>query len=748
MIRTGKVRAAYSRNSGGETKTFSEELLTFTLETAGATYAFAASEEGFLLHVYYGKKLGDDDLSYLLRLNENPFSLKSNLRDKVSFMDAKGFEYPCHGTGDFREPCLTVMDKDGMSACELKYRSHEIVKGKPALQQKDVPCIPSTWSSQDEAETLIVTMHDSHLALRAELMYTVFSGLDVITRSVRFYNEGSDSIGLRSVLSACVDFDSDKYDMITLNGGWGRERMVERAPLRHGKQRIDSSRGESSHQYNPFAALASRSADEDSGEVFGFNLIYSGNFIAQAEVTQHDMTRFVIGINPFDFEWKLLPGYDFQTPEAVMVHSSQGIGQMSRTFHDLYRSNLIRGEWKNKTRPVLINNWEATYFDFTDEKLVAIARQASELGIEMLVMDDGWFGHRDSDSSSLGDWFVNGQKISGGLKKLADTVNSFGMKFGIWFEPEMVSPDSRLYRSHPDWAVQVKGRPLSMSRAQYVLDFSNKEARDFVYGMMKNVLDSANIEYVKWDMNRCLTEAGSLSLPADRQREIWHRYVLGVYDLMNRLTTDYPHILLENCSGGGGRFDGGMLYFSPQIWTSDDMDAAERLKIQHGTSLCYPPSSMGAHVSDCPNHTVGRTTPFGARGDVALMGTFGYELDVTRISAEDRNSIPLQIAKFKKYSPLVRTGDLYRIGNVFRDGSWDAWMFVSKDKSEALLTVVQVLARPNYVSRIYKLKGLEPERKYRVEELGLTLSGRTLMNAGLPVEMHGDFSSRTFHIAG
>lgn len=748
MIRTGKSCVTYSRTFGNETKAVCEELLTFALESPGATYAFAVSEEGFLLHVYYGKKLGDDDLLYLLRLNENPYSLKSNLREKVAFMDSRGFEYPCHGTGDFREPCFMVMDKDGMSACELKYRSHAIVKGKPVLQQKEFPCIPATWGSQDEAETLVVTLYDSHLGIRADLLYTVFSGLDVITRSVHFYNEGSDSVELKSVLSTCVDFDSDEYDMITLNGGWARERMIERAPLRRGKQRIDSARGESSHQCNPFAALVSRTADEDSGETFGFNLIYSGNFVAQAEVSQYGRTRFVMGINPFDFAWKLLPGYDFQTPEAVMVYSPQGIGQMSRTFHDLYRSHLIRGEWKDRTRPVLINNWEATYFGFTSEKLISIAKQASSLGIEMLVMDDGWFGHRDCDDSSLGDWFVYEKKLSGGLKHLVDEVNALGMKFGIWFEPEMVSPDSELYRTHPDWAIQVNGRTPSLCRAQYVLDFSNKEVRDFVYGMMKSILDCANIEYIKWDMNRPLTDVGSLSLPADRQRELWHRYVLGVYELMDRLTSDYPHILLENCSGGGGRFDGGMLYFSPQIWTSDDTDAVERLKIQHGTSLCYPPSSMGAHVSDCPNHTVGRTTPFATRGDVALAGTFGYELDVTRISAQDRAEIPLQIEKFKKYNPLVRTGDLYRIGNMFRDSTWDAWMFVAKDKTEALLTVVQVLDRPNYASRMFRLKGLEAERTYRVEELGLTLSGRTLMNAGIPIEMHGDFSSRTFHIAG
>jgi alpha-galactosidase len=746
MINVSNTSISYERWINNELKKFSEELIMFKLDTPNSTYSFGVCEDGFLLHNYYGKKLGDDDLAYMLRLNENPFTLKSNLRDKGTFMDSKSFEYPCHGTGDYRESCFMVSDKDNMSTCELIYDSYKIVPGKPVLSQKDFDCIPATWCSEDEADTLIITAKDAHLGIKAEVMYTVFKKLDVITRSVHFINESKDTVTLKRVLSTSVDFERCDYDWITLNGSWARERVLERSPLHHGKQSVDSVKGESSHQSNPFVALVSHNADEDSGEAFGFNLVYSGNFVAQAEVTQHKRTRVVMGINPFDFAWELEPGYDFQTPEAVMVYSDNGIGAMSRTFHDLYRNNLIRGEWKDKTRPILINNWEATYFNFDTDKLIAIAKEASQLGIEMLVMDDGWFGHRDSDNSSLGDWFVYEDKIKGGLKNLVYEVNKLGMKFGIWFEPEMISPDSELYKAHPDWAIQVPGRVPTMSREQYVLDYSNKEVRDCIYDQMRKILDSANIEYIKWDMNRQLTEVGSTTLPTKKQRELWHRYVLGVYDVMNRLTTDYPHILLENCSGGGARFDAGMLYFSPQIWTSDDTDAIERLKIQHGTSICYPPASMGAHVSDCPNHTVGRTTPFSTRGDVALVGTFGYELDVTRIPEQDRNSIPGQIDKFKKYNPLVRTGDQYRIGNIFDDNMWDAWMFVAKDKSEALLTVVQVLGRPNYPSRVYRLKGLDEEKLYFVEELGLTLSGRTLMNAGLSIEMYGDFSSKTFHL--
>lgn len=720
--------------------TFPEDITMFQLDAKDTSYIFGVIDEGYLVHGYYGKKICGDDLTYLLRLTENPWVPKTNMRDKGTFMDATAFEYPCHGTGDYREPCLMVMDDEGMTATDLRYQSHKVYKGKPALEG-----LPATFANENEAETLEITCIDKHTGLEAVLVYTVFNNLDVITRSVRLKNTGTAPLNVKRVLSMCVDFDNDGYDMITLNGSWARERCIERCRLHHGKQGIDSIKGESSHQNNPFMALVSRNADEDCGEAYGFNFVYSGNFFAQAEVTQHKYTRAVMGINHFDFNWLLEPNEEFIAPEVVMVYSDEGIGKMSRTFHDLYRQHLIRGEYRDKRRPILINNWEATYFDFDTDKLIGIAKEASKLGIEMLVMDDGWFGHRDSDNSSLGDWFVYEKKLKGGLKHLVDEVNKLGMKFGIWFEPEMISPDSELYRKHPDWAIQVRGREMTMSREQYVLDYSNKEVRDCVYGMMKDILDNANIEYIKWDMNRQLTEVGSTSLPKKRQRELWHRYVLGVYDLMNRLTTDYPHILLENCSGGGARFDPGMLYYSPQIWCSDDTDAIERLKIQHGTTICYPASAMGAHVSDCPNHTVGRSTPFSTRGNVAMVGTFGYELDVTRIPQEDRDAIPAQIAEFNKYNPIIRTGDQYRIGNVFEDNMWDAWIFVAKDKSEAVFTFVQVLGRPNYRSRRIRLKGLDPKSAYKNMETGEVLNGCALMNSGFFVSLDGDFKSKTVH---
>lgn len=728
---------------------YNEKDKAFKLRANNTDYMMKVCEEGYLAHVYYGNKVPDEDLTYLLRLDESPFTPATNDRDRASFMDTLPFEYPCFGVGDYRESAFKIMDANGMSTCDLRYVSHKMYEGKPKLEG-----LPATFATEESGcSTLEITMYDKYADIEVVLIYTAFDKLDVITRSAVIANKSEKPFKITRALSACVDFDTDKMDMITLNGSWARERAVERCRLHHGKQLVDSCKGESSHQNNPFVALCDNNADEDKGEVFGFNFVYSGNFYAQAEVTQHKKTRFLMGINPLDFEWLLEKGESFTCPEVVMVHSDEGIGKMSRTFHDLYRNNLIRGEYKDKRRPILINNWEATYFNFDTDKLIDIAKEASKLGIEMLVMDDGWFGHRDSDNSSLGDWFVYEKKLKGGLKYLVDEVNKLGMKFGIWFEPEMISPDSELYKAHPDWAIQIKGRPLTLCREQYVLDYSRKEVRDHVYGMMKKILDSANIEYIKWDMNRQLTEVGSATLPAERQRELWHRYVLGVYDLMDRLTTDYPHILLENCSGGGARFDPGMLYYSPQIWCSDDTDAIERLKIQHGTSMCYPCSAMGAHVSDCPNHTVGRNTPFKTRGHVAMVGTFGYELDVTRIPQEDRDAIPAQIEEFNKFNKLVRTGDHYRIGNMFEDNTWDAWEFVAKDKSEALFEFVQVLGRPNERSRRIKLNGLEADAYYYEEnEPDKKISGAALMNAGINIAkmwngdgLYGDFCSKILH---
>ena len=541
--------------------------------------------------------------------------------------------------------------------------------------------------------------------------------------------------------------DNREFEAISLHGSWARERQIQTVPVSHAKLSVESTRGESSHQDHPFLALKTKGTDQEHGEVYAMHFVYSGNFKALVQNDQFDQVRMMMGIHPEDFKWKLMPGEEFQAPEVVMVYSHEGLGRMSRIFHDFYREHLIRSPYKNKKRPILINNWEATYFEFNTEKLIAIAKQASKLGIEMLVMDDGWFGNRFDDNRALGDWIVNEEKLPGGLKYLVDEVNKLGMKFGIWFEPEMISPESELYKEHPDWAIAIKGRTATRSRNQYVLDLSRRDVLEHTYESVAKILRSANIEYVKWDMNRQLTDLGSACLPADQMGELYHRYVLAVYELQERLMKEFPYLLLENCSGGGARFDPGMLYYSPQIWCSDDTDAIERLKIQEGTALIYPLSAMGAHVSDCPNHTVGRVTPFETRGYVALAGTFGYELDVTKIPEEDRKMIPEQVAMYHKYNDLVREGDYYRIASYRENHYFDCYGVVKKDKTEALFTFVQVLNRPNYHSRRILLQGLDPEKNYRIEGEEGVYTGDVLMKAGYLVQnLWGDFKARLIHL--
>ena len=719
-----------------------EDERVFWLNTKNTSYILAlVDEEPFVGHVYYGKKLSDYHVRHLMRLEEGPFIPSKNNRDRAAFGDAFPFEYSTHGVGDFRESCLKVQTQGGHEACSLVYQSHNIFAGKPAL------CgLPATFGSEAECTTLELTCLDPVLNLEVVLVYSVFEDVDAITRSVRITNRAESSIVLKKALSACLQLDGIDYEYITLHGSWARERHIDRRALTHGKHSISSLRGESGHQDNPFIAVMTPGTTQETGEVYAMNFVYSGNFLAQAEGCQFDTTRIVMGIHPENFSWTLEKGEQFICPEVVMVYSDAGLGKMTRTFHDLYRSHLIRGEYRDKKRPILINNWEATYFNFNTEKLLSIAEEASKLGIEMLVMDDGWFGHREDDNTSLGDWTVNEDKLSGGLKALVDGVNALGMKFGIWFEPEMISPDSDLYRKHPDWAIQVPDRLASRCRNQYVLDISRKEVRDCIYEQIKVVLSSANIEYVKWDMNRPLTDLGSFAYPADRQGELSHRYMLGVYEMQERLINDFPHLLLENCSGGGGRFDAGMLYYSPQIWCSDDTDAIERLSIQEGTSIVYPLCSMGAHVSDCPNHTVGRTTPFQTRGEVALAGTFGYELDVTRIPQQDRDMIPAQVAMYHKYNDLVRTGDYYRLASYSENHAYDCTEVAAKDGSEALVTYVEVIRRANFKTRRIRLRGLDPNAVYENEETKVRYTGDVLMYAGVQApETWGDFTSKLMH---
>ncbi len=722
-----------------------EESRTFKIDTANTTYMIGVvDEEGFLGEIYYGKSLPDTDLNHLFRMEERPFVPSKNERDRTSFYDSFFWEYPTAGIGDYRNSAFEIRTTGGYGACLLVFEDYHILYGKPPLKG-----LPSTFANTDaEAMTLEITLREPNLGFHVLLSYSIFEDCDALIKSVRIVNDGPETIYLEKVLSAVLNFENTpSMDMITLHGSWGRERYIHRKEIPYGRYSTSSIRGESSHQDHPFMALLSHDANEDYGDVYGMSFVYSGNFIAQTERSQYDTIRAEMGINPEGFCWRLKPGEEFVAPEVAIVYSSNGIGGMTRTFHDLFRNHLIRGEYRDKKCPILINNWEATYFDFDTEKLLDIARVAAGCGIEMLVMDDGWFGERNSDNCALGDWVVNEKKLPGGLKYLVDEVNKLGLKFGIWFEPEMISPDSDLFRAHPDWAIQVPYRKPGYSRNQLVLDISRKEVRDYVYECVSRVLHSANIEYVKWDMNRQLADMGSIALEPDCQGELFHRYVLGLYELQERLITEFPHLLLENCSGGGGRFDPGMLYYSPQIWCSDDTDAVERLKIQQGTALIYPLSTMGAHVSVCPNHMVGRTTPFETRGYVALLGTFGYELDITKLPEEELKEIQEQTALYHKYNDLIRRGDYYMIASYLENREYDCTLVVAKDKSEALLAYVRVMGRPNYPSQRIKLKGLDEKKMYRIEGTKMVLSGASLMYAGVNIEgIWGDFNARLLHL--
>ena len=720
---------------------FDEKNKVFLLDTENSTYGIAIVDDRYVEHLWYGAKIEGENLRYLLREDEGPLTPSQKKRETGAFLDCAPMEYPETGMGDYRESVLCVRSMAGHRASELWYEGYEIVQGKPALDG-----LPATWGSESDCSTLKIYCRDALLGMKVTLLYSVFDGSDALTRSVIVENEGKEPFYLEKVLSACIDMDDRDFEMITLPGSWARERHIQRRPLAYGRQNAASFKGNSSHQEHPFLALVTPETTQGTGEVYAMNFVYSGNFIAQAEKSQFDSVRMTMGIHPEGFTWKLEPGEKFTAPEVVMVYSAEGLGKMTRTFHDLYREHLIRSPYLHQKRPILINNWEATYFDFDEKKLLEIAKEASALGIEMLVMDDGWFGRRSNDDSSLGDWFVNEEKLKGGLHELVENVKKLGMKFGIWVEPEMISPESELYQKHPDWAIQIPGRDITQSRAQYVLDLSREEVADAVYDMIADVLRSADISYVKWDMNRQIATIGSSALPADRQGELSHRYILGVYRMQERLITDFPDLLLENCASGGGRFDPGMLYYSPQIWCSDDTDAVERLTIQEGTALIYPVSTIGAHVSVCPNHTVGRTTPFETRGDVALLGTFGYELDITKLTEEEKEQVKCQVEKYHKYNDLIREVDYYRLASAEENGYYDSWMIADKDRSRALVFYVQVRARANAKSRFVRLAGLDEKKCYAVD--GTVYAGSALMQAGvrIPAEF-GDFKSRLIEIA-
>ncbi len=715
----------------------------FSLQAGNATYALKVSEQGILQHVYWGPQLSTSGTGpSCAPIQERGYTPNLAGAPNGISLDTLPQEFPTYGNSDFREPALEIFQPEtGSRILSLRYKSHTISSGKPKLEG-----LPSTYAEViEDAETLTILLEDTRLQLQVELHYTVFPKHPIITRSARILNKGKQNLEIRRALSASVDFDAElsDYKFVQLSGAWIRERNAHFSTLRPGVQAISSQRGTSSHQQNPFFALAEKGANETDGSVYAYNLIYSGNFLAQVEQDQFQCVRAQIGINPFDFTWQLKPGSSFQAPEVVMTYAADGLGGMSRAMHRFYRQHLLPIAWRDQPRPILLNNWEATYFDFDAKKIETIAASGAELGVELFVLDDGWFGRRDNDRTSLGDWVVDHNKLPDGLENLAQKVKARGIEFGLWFEPEMVSPDSELYRSHSDWCIHVPDRPRTESRNQLVLDFSRSEVRDAIYARIATILQEVPITYVKWDMNRHLTELGSLRLDATQQQETAHRFVLGLYEIMDRFNQEFPHILFEGCSGGGGRFDPGILAYMPQIWTSDNSDAISRLRIQYGTSLAYPLSTMAAHVSAVPNHQVGRTTPLRTRGHVACTGAFGYELDLGTLTEAEKSEVCSQIEFYKTIRPLLISGDLYRLKSPY-ESQEAAWMIVSEDRHEALVTHVTVLNEPNAPARRLKLQGLSSEIKYRVRADGdsYTVSGDVLMHQGLFVpQAKTDFES-------
>jgi alpha-galactosidase len=686
-------------------------------------YAMRVLENGWLGHLHAGAPLRDS--GSLRHLGPTEFTGYDN---RVG--EPVGFEVPVPGVGDFRVPALVVENPDGSAVLDLRYVTHRVLPGKPEL-----PGLPSTYvEAASEAETLEIDLEDAPTGLRVSLRTTMFADRAAITRSMTLTNAGDAPLTVRCAMSALVDLPDADWQLVTTSGIWARERHVHDRALVPGRQSVGSLRGASGLEHNPLLVLRRVSTTEAGGEALALSLVYSGNFLAEAEVDPFGTTRLRIGIHPEGFAWRLEPGTSFTTPEAVLAWSGSGLGELSETLHGLFRERLARGPWRDRPRPVVLNNWEATYFDFSHDRLVGIAARAADLGVELFVLDDGWFGRRDLDNSSLGDWVVDRRKLPGGLEALVHDIRALGLKFGLWIEPEMVNPDSDLFRAHPDWAIGVPGRERTESRQQLVLDFSRPEVVDHIATALEAVLSSAPIDYVKWDMNRNITEPWTPSLPADRQGEFFHRYMLGVYELYRRLTTRFPDILFESCASGGGRFDPGLLAWAPQAWTSDDTDAVERLRIQWGTSLAYPVSSMAAHVSAVPNHQTGRITPLAMRAAVAMFGVFGYELDPTAMPDAEQAEVRRQIAWYIERRELLQRGRFLRLRSPFEgDGNETAWMVVDDDAGHAIVGHYRVLARPMPVRNRLRLRGLDPAASYRV-----TLWGSDFAEPGPAIERAGD----------
>ena len=730
---------------------FHEKAREFHLYNKEVSYIMKIMENGQIENLYYGKRIKDrEDFSYLHEEISRSLTSVNVPEPGVLSMEYTKQEYPSYGTGDYRSPAFTVLQEDGSRISAFAYVGHNIFNGK-----KELKPLPATYTESDEeAQTLEIILYDDLIDTELVLSYTIYEAYPVITRNARFTQKGTEKIVLERALSMSMEFGDMDFEMVHLAGAWARERYVKTRKLEMGIQSIQNLHGTgSSAEHNPFLALKRPHTTESQGEVYGFSLVYSGNFLAQTEVTTFDMTRVTMGIHPEGFSWELNQGETFQTPEVVMVYSDQGLNKMSQVYHRLYRTRLMRGYWRDKARPILLNNWEATYFDFNEEKILNIAKKAKEVGVELFVLDDGWFGARNDDYRGLGDWYVNLEKLPDGISGLSRKIEALGLKFGLWVELEMVNKDSDLYRAHPDWIIGAPGRFESHGRHQHVLDFSRKEVVDYIYEMISKVLRESSISYIKWDMNRYMSEPYSRGASAAHQGMVMHKYILGVYDLYTRLTKEFPEILFESCASGGARFDPAMLYFAPQTWTSDDTDASERVKIQYGTSMVYPVVSMGSHVSAVPNHQLLRTTPLETRGNVAYFGTFGYELDLNLLSDEEIEMVKKQITFMKQYRDLIQVeGDFYRMLSPFA-GNDAAWMVVSRDQTEAIAGFYQRLNKINASWLRLRLQGLSEDSLYEVSRnvLGETkfyqAYGSELMYAGIPIdreelnEKGGDFAS-------
>ena len=719
---------------------YCEKDRTFTLQTKNTTYQMQVDRYGFLLHLYYGKKT-DGCMDYLLTYYDRGFSGNpyDAGEDRTYSMDTLPQEFPCYGNGDFRSTAFAVENADGSMSCDLRYKSHVILDGKYNLEG-----LPAVYASEEEAQTLEILMEDPVTGVKVVLLYGVLPAQDIITRSVSVKNESSGKIYLNKIESASLDFLYGDYELLTFYGRHAMERNVQRVPVVHGTQKIGSVRGTSSHQYNPMMILAEKETTEDKGNCYAMSFVYSGCFQGEVLKDQLNQTRMMLGLQEEAFRYPLETGEMFQAPEVILSYSSEGMNRLSQNLHHCIRQHICRGKYKEEIRPILINSWEAAYFDFTGDTIYELAKAAKEVNIDMLVMDDGWFGKRDDDNSGLGDWFVNEKKLGGTLGNLIKRINDLGVKFGIWIEPEMVSEDSDLYRKHPDWALTVPGRNPVRSRNQLVLDFSRKEVVDEIYDQICKVLDQGNIEYVKWDMNRSMAEVYSMT--AEEQGSVQYDYMLGLYDFLERIISRYPDLLIEGCSGGGGRFDAGMLYYTPQIWCSDNTDAVDRVRIQYGTSFGYPVSAVGAHVSAVPNHQTGRKTSLHTRGVCAMAGTFGYELDPAKMTDEERREIRKQIVEYKKYAQLVQNGLYYRLSNPFAE-EIGAWEFASEDGKEVLVNVVMLEIHGNMTVNYVKMKGLCVGQFYKDSNTGKIYPAEALMEVGIPMPLEfGEYKAYQIYL--